>query len=368
MTLKTFHFAGVASMNITLGVPRIKEIINAAKTISTPIITATLTTDDDEVFARIVKARIEKTTLGEVCEYIKEVYHAGGCHISVKLDRKLIQALKLEINAASVMRSILNTNRTKIKAEHVSTRGDWKLRVLPFDQSREQMYFSLQTVKNSLPGVLVRGISTVSRAVISKSKDGRFELLVEGYDLLSVMATTGVVGIRTFSNHIIETMETLGIEAARETIMKEIKYTMAEHGMSIDARHVMLLADVMCFRGEILGITRHGIDKMNQSVMMLASFEKTTDHLFDASFHARQDPIVGVSESIIMGIPIAVGTGLFKLLRKSPSVIKEPNRPLLLDSLSSSIMSSSSSSSFSLDIIPALSPPPSPAPGVISVM
>jgi len=69
MTLKTFHFAGVASMNITLGVPRIKEIINAAKTISTPIITATLTTDDDEVFARIVKARIEKTTLGEVRQW-----------------------------------------------------------------------------------------------------------------------------------------------------------------------------------------------------------------------------------------------------------------------------------------------------------
>lgn len=66
MTLKTFHFAGVASMNITLGVPRIKEIINAAKTISTPIITAILANDADAKFARIVKGRIEKTTLGEV--------------------------------------------------------------------------------------------------------------------------------------------------------------------------------------------------------------------------------------------------------------------------------------------------------------
>ena len=44
MTLKTFHFAGVAAMNITLGVPRIKEIINASKKISTPIITASLGT------------------------------------------------------------------------------------------------------------------------------------------------------------------------------------------------------------------------------------------------------------------------------------------------------------------------------------
>jgi DNA-directed RNA polymerase III subunit RPC1 len=66
MTLKTFHFAGVASMNVTLGVPRIKEIINAAKTISTPIITAKLVAPENEAAARIVKGRLEKTYLGDV--------------------------------------------------------------------------------------------------------------------------------------------------------------------------------------------------------------------------------------------------------------------------------------------------------------
>lgn len=77
MTLKTFHFAGVASMNITQGVPRIKEIINASKKISTPIITAYLENDSDPEFARRVKGRIEKTTLGEISEYIEEVYLPG---------------------------------------------------------------------------------------------------------------------------------------------------------------------------------------------------------------------------------------------------------------------------------------------------
>lgn len=66
MTLKTFHFAGVASMNITQGVPRIKEIINASKNISTPVIETELEIDSDPEFARRVKGRIEKTTLGEV--------------------------------------------------------------------------------------------------------------------------------------------------------------------------------------------------------------------------------------------------------------------------------------------------------------
>ena len=66
MTLKTFHFAGVASMNVTLGVPRIKEIINASKTINTPIISSKLVAADSEISARVVKGRLEKTYLGDV--------------------------------------------------------------------------------------------------------------------------------------------------------------------------------------------------------------------------------------------------------------------------------------------------------------
>lgn len=86
MTLKTFHFAGVASMNVTLGVPRIKEIINATDKISTPIITASLVNYKDQISARFVKGRIEKTELGDVAEYIKEVYTPQGCYLSIKID------------------------------------------------------------------------------------------------------------------------------------------------------------------------------------------------------------------------------------------------------------------------------------------
>ncbi len=76
-----------------------------------------------------------------------------------------------------------------------------------------------------------------------------------------------------------ETAQVLGIEAARSTIYNEIQHTMQSHGMSIDPRHVMLLGDVMTYKGEVLGITRFGVQKMKDSVLMLASFEKTTDHL-----------------------------------------------------------------------------------------
>lgn len=70
MTLKTFHFAGIANLQITQGVPRIKEIINASKEISTPIITCELATKNEATAARIVKGRIELTFLRDVSRLI----------------------------------------------------------------------------------------------------------------------------------------------------------------------------------------------------------------------------------------------------------------------------------------------------------
>lgn len=102
---------------------------------------------------------------------------------------------------------------------------------------------------------------------------------------------------------------------------------MSSHGMSIDARHVALLADVMTFRGEVLGITRFGIAKFKTSTLMLASFEMTVDHLFDAAVHSRADAIAGVSECIIMGRQVPLGTGMFKLLRDSGGKSSRPPHP-----------------------------------------
>jgi DNA-directed RNA polymerase III subunit RPC1 len=177
--------------------------------------------------------------------------------------------------------------------------------------------FNLQNLRTAVPNVIVQGIPSVSRAVINDKGGGKLNLVVEGTDLRAVMATEGIEGTRTTTNHVMEAERTLGIEAARFCIIKEINDTMKAHGMSIDARHSMLLADVMTYKGEVLGITRFGMAKMKDSVLMLASFEKTTDHLFDAALRGRVDTIDGVSECIIMGIPMPVGTGMFKLRHRA---------------------------------------------------
>ena len=191
-------------------------------------------------------------------------------------------------------------------------------------------YAQMQILKRALPNVRIMGLPGVVRSVINEvSGENRFELLVEGDGLKEVMGADGVDGANTTSNNTLENMRTLGIEAARQTIINEIIYTMSSHGMTIDRRHVMLLADLMSFKGEILGITRFGIAKMKDSVLMLASFEKTTDHLFDASFFGKHDKIQGVSECIIMGVPMSLGTGLIKLVQDIPPFSLTPQLTLM---------------------------------------
>ncbi|VAH84342.1 unnamed protein product [Triticum turgidum subsp. durum] len=332
MTLKTFHFAGVASMSIlsvlyvTLGVPRIKEIINAAKKISTPIITAELLSGQDESFGVKVKRCIEKVVLGEVAAAIKIVLKSSQPNLVVKLDMQRIEAQGYEgISADSVQLSIINYPKLKLKSQHVRVIDEAKLRIYPDGTDRSKLQFELHNLKSMLPKVIVKGIQTVERAVVNpvKGRDKtieRYNLLVEGTNLLAVLGAPGVDAMKTKSNHIMEVNQTLGIEAARRSIIDEIQYTFESNNMIIDLRHMMLLADLMTYKGEVLGITRYGIAKMKSSVLMLASFEKTSEHLFNASYAGREDQIDGVSECIIMGIPMQLGTGILKVRQRLESL------------------------------------------------
>ncbi|CAI0374147.1 unnamed protein product [Linum tenue] len=339
MTLKTFHFAGVASMNITQGVPRIKEIINAAKKISTPIITAELENNTNVNAARVLRGRIQRTILGQVAKSIKIVMTPRSASVKVALDMEAIQEAQLALDPNIVREAILRVPRSKINPKHLNV-VDQTLEVSP-QGNRNKLHFELHHFKNMLPNVVVKGIKTVERAIIAqKKRDGggedqetpKYNMLIEGTGLLEVMGTEGIDGKNTTSNHVIEVMQVLGIEAARRCIIEQIKDTMESHGMSIDMRHMMLLGDLMTFQGEVLGITRYGIQKMDKSVLMLASFERTADHLFNASVNGRVDKIEGVSECIIMGIPVRLGTGMLKVRQRAdyaPTMLRYGPDPIV---------------------------------------
>eukprot|EP00817_Percolomonadidae_sp_ATCC50343_P006629 CAMPEP_0117424698 /NCGR_PEP_ID=MMETSP0758-20121206/5075_1 /TAXON_ID=63605 /ORGANISM="Percolomonas cosmopolitus, Strain AE-1 (ATCC 50343)" /LENGTH=1147 /DNA_ID=CAMNT_0005208653 /DNA_START=283 /DNA_END=3722 /DNA_ORIENTATION=+ len=317
MTLKTFHFAGVASMNITLGVPRIVELINASKDIKTPIITSQLENPSSQTAALITRGRIEKMTLGEVAS-IYEIYDDTICYFKIVLSTTLISNLSLDLDSNRVAKALLSNKLLDLKKPNlVKIENDHELFVYPPAHLDSDMYFSMQSLKRELPHTIVLGIPSISRAIFTPKQDNKneYQLIAEGVGLADVMNIAGVDGCKTRTNSTIETKNVLGIEAARNTIISEISKTLDAYGMSVDSRHMMLLGDLMTCKGEVLGVTRHGIQKMRDSVMMLASFERTNDHLFNAAVHSRCDQVIGVSECIIMGVQIGLGTGHFKLLQ-----------------------------------------------------
>lgn len=336
MTLKTFHFAGVAGMSITQGVPRIKEIINASKIISTPVISCELSNKTSEEAARIVKSRIEKTYLRDIIAYIEDVWYADGGYLYMRIDSVTIEKLHLDITMGDISTAIMNAKGLKLAKDgsYIKIASN-HIRLFVADpalnpkkrsttsskaKSEDDYFVRVQTLKRALPNTVVKGYPDAQRAIIKKddtpNKNGEYEvqLLVEGYGLKACMTTPGIVGYKTRTNSVLEVLSVLGIEAARSTIISEIGSVMGQ--MDIDPRHMQLLADVMTFKGDVLGITRFGLAKMRDSVLQLASFEKTPDHLFDAAAKGKTDRVEGVSECIIMGQSVRLGTGAFRVVRR----------------------------------------------------
>ena len=330
MTLKTFHFAGVASMNITSGIPRIKEIINYTQKISTPVIYAKLVQEDDITAAKIVKGRIEKIKLNRVCKYIKEIISPEGCYIKIKLDRDYINSSHLEISIQKVREALLLNKKKlnlKLRENHIIIKNENKLIIYPPETDRNYLYFSLEVMMKNLPEIIISGISTVNRIVINKkdNDEKKYMLAIEGTGLLDIMKTDGVDYKHCTSNNINEILNTLGIEASRSSIIYELNYTFAGHSIHVDQRHLGLISDLMTFKGTVLGFQRFSMIKMKDSVFLNSSFERTTDVLFDAAINSKTEKLSGVSESIITGKTAKIGTGVFQLLMDKKEFNEEIN-------------------------------------------
>lgn len=334
MTLKSFHFAGVAGVNVTQGVPRILEIMNAVRNISTPQVTAKLINSNDLTVARIVKGRMERTYLGDILWRITEVYEPGQCFLRLCVSSELISKLQLAITVETIRDAIFACPRSMglaFQAKHIVIHSRAALDVFPFDQAPKKLLHNLEFIKTTLPRVVVHGIRSAKRAIIhDASKDKMkhdYQIIVETDDLRSAMNTPGVDGRNTQCNHVIAVERTLGIEAARKKIIMEICTVMDNYGLAIDRRHVMLLADTMTTRGKVLATTMQGVQKGRDSVLMLASYERASEHIFNAATHQRSDRYMGVSESIILGLPPKVGTGTFRLLRDTQPPMGVPVVP-----------------------------------------
>ena len=163
---------------------------------------------------------------------------------------------------------------------------------------------------------MLKGIKGLKRVVIRKEESGEYVLYTEGSVLSEVLAIDGVDATRTSTNNVNEIFEVMGIEAARSALIHEATETLKEQGLTVDIRHIMLVADIMTVDGDVKPIGRHGISGEKASVLARAAFEVTVSHLLDSGMSGDVDELRGVTENVIVGQPIRLGTGNVKLIAK----------------------------------------------------
>lgn len=310
MTMRTFHYAGVAEINVTLGLPRLIEIMDARKEPSTPTMTVYLETEYgvDRDRAREVSWQIEAAPLHEFGDITTDMENMQVVvHLNVKVceKRKIAPAEIMEIAPKKI-----RDRRHYRDFEHDADEANATLIFTPKDRESYQNLFQLaEHVRN----VIVQGIDDILRVVVRKEA-GEYILYTEGSNLKDVFDVAGVDTTRTRTNNISEIAQVLGIEAARNAIIHEAQSTLNEQGILVDVRHIMLVADMMCMEGEVKQIGRHGIAGEKESVLSRAAFEVTVNHLLDAAVANETDELSGVTENVIVGQPIQLGTGDVRLV------------------------------------------------------
>ena len=304
MTLRTFHYAGVREQNVTLGLPRLIEIVDARREPSTPVMTIYLDEEHrkSEGRAREVASRIVETTVSTVTS---EIYRdeAREC-VVLELDEDMMADRGITVE--EVVDAIEKSLRCEVDVEGKL------LYVKP--KAEEAKGKVLRRLLEKVPKVHIKGVPGIKRVLIDKDPmTGEWLIKTDGSNLRGVLEVEGVDPTRTTTNNIHEIAAVLGIEAARKAIMREAKGVLEEQGLDVDIRHIMLVADIMTNTGVVRQIGRHGVAGEKASVLAKAAFETPVAVLVQAAVRGEVDELRGVTENVLIGQPIPVGTGAVTL-------------------------------------------------------
>ena len=308
MTLDTFHFAGVAELNVTMGLPRIIEILDGRKTLATPMMEIFLKPPYNKgKDIRDLALKIKETQLGElVTEYVINIV---DLKIELKLNRQKMQDLGL--STAFLVKAMEKDLGKTAAVKQADEAIEVKLKGRD-EKSLNELY----KLKEDLKEVYITGIKEISQVLPVKRHD-EFIIITAGTNLKKVLELDFVDQARTVSNDIYEIAEVFGIEAARQAIIDEVFKVIEAQGLEVDIRHIMLVADTMCVSGGVKGITRYGVVSEKASVLARASFETPIKHIINAALTGEVDELNSVVENVMLNQPVPVGTGLPGLVVKT---------------------------------------------------
>ncbi len=304
MTLRTFHYAGVREFNVTLGLPRLIEIVDARKKPSTAIMEIYL--DDEhkhsEEKAKKVARMIESTTIENVSKEIDVSPFEGA---TIVLDPEMLADKGIKVD--DIVKAL---EKLKLGKVYIDPEDPYTIRIELRPEKAD--FTKIEKVRAKITNTRIKGIKGINKVIIQKRGD-EYMLVAEGSNLAEVMKVPGVDYRRVYTNNIAEIESVLGIEAARLAIIKEIKNVLEDQGLDVDIRHIMLLADIMTWTGRVRQVGRMGIAGEKPSVLAKAAFEMTVQKLAEAAIEGEVDPLIGVTENVIIGQPVPVGTGIVEI-------------------------------------------------------
>ncbi|PGH28159.1 hypothetical protein AJ80_00049 [Polytolypa hystricis UAMH7299] len=369
MTLNTFHFAGVSSKNITLGVPRLKEILNVATNIKTPSMTVYQDPSRamDKESVKQLRSIVEHTSLRSVTEATEIYYDPDIQSTVIEADLDMVESYFIipedvaddsSHQSKWLLRIILSRPKLLDKgltvqdvAKRIKEAYPQDIAVIFSDNNADEQVIRIRQIQDHkqddddddteydvtlkkleahlLDTLTLRGVAGIERAFINEKakvrilEDGSLLQSIEdpfckewvletsGSALAEVLTIPGVDTTRTYSNQFIEILEVFGIEATRTALLRELTQVLAFDGSYVNHRHLALLVDVMTARGFLMAVTRHGINRADTGALMRCSFEETVEILLDAAAFAELDDCRGVSENLILGQMAPAGTGEF---------------------------------------------------------
>jgi DNA-directed RNA polymerase subunit A' len=301
MTLRTFHYAGVREQNVTLGLPRLIEIVDARRMPSTPIMAIYL--DKEHRTGKTEATEVAREVISTSMKDIAKALYIDPelAEVVVQLDRDMMEDRGVKLDELKEVLSLPNCT--------LRTKGD-RLYLKPKKVEPRKLL-------ERMAAHHVKGVPGIRRVLVTE-ESGEWVIRTDGSNLSKVLEISGVDPTRTITNNMHEIAKTLGIEAARNVIIKEAMGVLEEQGLDVDIRHVMLVADIMTATGDVRQIGRHGISGEKSSVLARAAFEITVPNIVEAAIKGESDPLKGVTENVIVGQSIPIGTGLVDLYVSTP--------------------------------------------------
>ena len=303
MTLKTFHYAGVAELNVTLGLPRLIEILDARKNPASPYMTVYLELSyaKEKEKAQEVQRMIELSTVESISDDI--TVDLAEMQIKMSLNSVLM-------NDKGITPELIVDKLSKLKKGEVLHNQN-EIIVDSKDLTIDEIYKLNEKIRD----LKLKGVKGITRVIMSKDQElDEWVLYTAGSNLPDVLSIPGVDPTRIKTNHIQEIRDTLGIEATRQAIIDEATAVLQEQGLDVDIRHIMLVSDIMTQDGSLRQIGRHGISGEKESVLARASFEVTVKHLLNSAARGDRDKLRGITENVIIGQIIPLGTGTVDLI------------------------------------------------------